>query len=266
MSSVSRAVSGVRVLRHPGEELTGATLERIRPSSFVQAGTTAHFAVSYEAALGAAGDALARWVLASCEADYSTVQGWFGGLVPTGLPFTCLITSGSFGAYHTTCADTTLHLAGFDATNGELVEMVNMAEVVEVFSADQGAGWDCGASNGEALSRVLATELHPNQLGGFATAAAWLASSRPNFVDVNDPTDQNAISTGCGVLFLNYLRHQLGFSWDAIVTNGRPTLAATYDTLTGGKHAAWADFSGLLALHFPPGSPVEVAGDNVFPL
>jgi hypothetical protein len=32
------------------------------------------------------------------------------------------------------------------------------------------------------LSRVLEAELYPAQLDGFATAAAWLDSDRPNFV------------------------------------------------------------------------------------
>jgi len=254
------------VLRHPGEEVTPQTVQRVQQAPFVLQGSTDHFVINYQADLGSPGAALAQAVLAACEADYSTVQGWFGGLTPGGLPFTCFIVKGSFGAFHSTCVDTQLHLAAFDETNGELVEMVNMAEVVEVFSAAQKAGWDCGASNGEGLSRVLATELHPSQLDGFATAAAWLRSPRPNFVEVNDPTDRNPVSIGCAALFLNYLHHQLGFAWAAIVTKGGPTLAATYATLTGGKQDGWQDFSSLLASHFPPGSPVNVTGDNVFPL
>jgi hypothetical protein len=257
----------VRVFCHPAEEITAEAVRRAQQGAgFVAAGSTDHFVVEYEPDLGTSGAALARAVLGSCEADYARVEAWFGGLVPSGLPFTCRIVQGSFGAFHSTCGATRLHLAAFDGTNGELVEMVSMAEVVEVFSADQHAGWDCGASNGEGLSRVLATELHPTQLDGFATAAAWLRSSRPNFVDANDPTDQNPVSTGCAVLFLNYLRSQLGFAWEEIVTKGKPTLAATYRALTGGKHDGWQAFSSLLAAHFPPGGAVDVTGDNVFPL
>jgi hypothetical protein len=255
------------VLRHPAEDITPETIHRARhATTFVKAGTTAHFAVEYQQSLGAGGASLAQAVLTAAEGDYSQMQAWFGGLVPSGLPFTCLIVKGSFGAFHATCQDTQLHLAAFDETNGELVEMVAMAELVEVFSADQSVGWDCGASNGEGLSRVLATELHPIQLDGFATAEVWLNANRPNFVDQNDPTDRNAVSTGCAVLFLNYLHYQLGHGWTEIVTNGQATLAATYASLTGGKHDGWQQFSNLLATHYPPGNPVSLTSDNVFPL
>ena len=87
-----------------------------------------------------------------CEADFSQLTEWFGGLVPQHLPFRVSIVRGSFGAFHDTCVDTHLHCAAFDGHNAELVEMLTMAEAVEVFSAAQNAGWDCGASNGEALS------------------------------------------------------------------------------------------------------------------
>jgi hypothetical protein len=258
----------VRILRHPLEDLTPETIAaaRHRPS-FTQAGTTQNFVVEYQTRLGAAGAGLADVVLKTCEADYATLQGWFSGLTPPALPCRSLIVRGRFGAFHSTCADTRLHLAAFGLDNGELVEMVNMAEVVEVFEAAQNQGWDCGASNGEGLSRVLATELHPSQLDGFTTAAAWLDQDpRPNFVDVTDNTDQNAVSTGCAVLFLNYLRYQLGYSWAAIVGAAGATLAQTYEVLTAGKTDGWSSFSSLLEASFPPGSPSGVTKDNVFPL
>ena len=256
----------IHVLRHPAEEVSVETIElAIRGALFVEAGATEHFVVTYLALLGERGEQLARGVLSMCESDFQQLRTWFGGLLPDGLPFHCLIVPGSFGAFHATCADTRLHLAAFDGNNAELVEMVNMAEVVEVFSAAQKVGWNCGASNGEGLSRVLSTELHPTQLDGFATAADWLYSRRPNFVDRNDPTDQNPISIGCAVLFLNYLHYQLGYSWQDIVDAGRPTLAESYLALTG-KSDGWRDFSSLLAAHYPPGTRADVTTDNVFPL
>jgi hypothetical protein len=256
----------VQILRHPAEELVSHTVQAHRRAKYTKRGSTPNFTVSYQTALGQSGATLAQAVLGACEADYSQMQRWFGNLVPPGLPFTCFIDKGSFGAYHMTCADTALHLAAFDGKSGELVEMVNMAEVVEVFSAAQAKGWDCGAGNGEGLSRVLATELHPTQLNGFTTASAWLDSNpRPNFVDNNDPTDRNAVSTGCSVLFLNYLHYQLGFSWHDIVAAGGVTLADTHATLTG-KSGGWSAFSALLEAHFPTGRTSGVTKDNVFPL
>jgi hypothetical protein len=257
----------VHVLRHPSEEITPEVVHRVRHTrTFVDAGATEHFVVRYEEHLGKKGEALASGVLEMCEADFMTVKGWFGGIVPNRLPFRCFVAHGQFGAFHATCADTELHLAAFDEKNVELVEMVNMAEVVEVFSAHQKAGWNCGASNGEGLSRVLAAELHPSQLDGFATAAAWLNSKRHNFIDRNEDTDLNPVSTGCAALFLNYLHHQLRYPWEAIVTHGQPTLSETYHALSRRSSDVWNDFSTLINMHFPPGERAKVTTDNVFPL
>jgi hypothetical protein len=254
------------VLRHPDEAVTAETIHRSHHGGvFVSAGTTEHFHVEYQRYLGYAGQQLARGVVGDCEADFSQLTEWFGGLVPQHLPFRVSIVRGSFGAFHDTCVDTHLHCAAFDGHNAELVEMLNMAEAVEVFSAAQNAGWDCGASNGEGLSRVLATALHPTQLDGFATAGDWLNSPRTNFVDHNDQTDRNPASTGCAVLFLNYLHHQLGHPWTTIVAHGRPTLAATYHALQN-SNDGWEQFSTLLAAHYPPGRYAHVTTDNVFPL
>jgi hypothetical protein len=56
-----------------------------------------------------------------------------------------------------------------------------VADLVEVFSASQGKEWNCGATNGEGLSRVLATALFPTQITGFASAPDWLAIERPTW-------------------------------------------------------------------------------------
>jgi hypothetical protein len=254
------------VLRHPREEVTAETIHRAHHSAaFVPAGTTEHFHVEYQSHLGYAGQVLAQGVLRECEADYAQLTEWFGGVVPGHLPFRVSIVRGSFGAFHDTCTDTHLRCSAFDGHNAELVEMLNMAEAVEVFSAAQNAGWNCGESNGEGLSRVLATALHPTQLDGFATAGDWLNSRRDNFVDHNEQTDLDPVSTGCAVLFLNYLHHQLGHSWATMVAHGRPTLAATYHALEN-KNDGWEQFSTLVAAHFPPGRHSHVATDNVFPL
>jgi len=254
----------VHVFRHPGETIVSATLDRVA-ALFGLAGATEHFEVEYQRHLGYVGQHLARGVLRDCEADFSQVTEWFSGLVPAHLPFRVSIVRGSFGAFHDSCADTHLRCAAFDGYNGELVEMLNMAEAVEVFSAAQSAGWDCGASNGEGLSRVLATELHPTQLDGFATAGDWLNSPRENFVDHNDPSDRNPQSTGCAVLFLNYLHYQLGYDWRSVVAHPGPTLAASYRALQN-RDDGWEEFSTLLARHYPPGRYARVTTDNVFPL
>jgi hypothetical protein len=88
-----------------------------------------------------------------------------------------------------------------------------------VFSAAQGLGWNCGDTNGEGLSRVLAEELYPGVLDAFHTADAWLDSSRPDYVSDGVGNDQDGLSNGCAVVFLYYLHYVLGITF--LDTNGR---------------------------------------------
>ncbi len=231
-------------------------------------GSTRNFNVYYDPSLGANGPTIADAVLASCELEYVTLQGYFDGITPSGLPFNIIIAAGIGGAYHYGCGGIDFYC---DADTSQIPDvnhtrLVVVAEEVEVFSNAQSRGWDCGASNGEGLSRVLATQLYPAELNGFATAATWLNTpGRPDYVTVNDPTDRNSVSTGCSVLFLNFLRHQLRFSWQEIVRAAAPTLAQTYTNLTG-RTDGLTRFKSLLQTYFPEGTPVSLASDNVFPL
>jgi hypothetical protein len=228
-------------------------------------GNTDNFEVYFKTALGISGRDLALGVLGSCEAEYVELQQIFG-ITASALPFQIYIDDGTFGAYHATCAATALHCAAFNGDNVDLVRMLVVAEEVEVFEADLANGWDCGATNGEGLSRVLSTEIYPAQLGNFATAASWLDSpDRPDYVSTNLPDDTDPVSNGCSVLFLNYLHYQLQFSWSDIVRSGGATLAETYQRLTG-QTDAFGPFSDLIAKHYPPGQPSGVVSDNVFPL
>lgn len=231
------------------------------------AGNTAHFQVYYETGF-ADGPTVAAGVLATVETDYAALSLWFGGLPLPTLPINVILAPGIGGAYHYGCAAVDLYC---DADHGpnpdvDLSRMLVVAEEVEVFEAAQGRGWNCGASNGEGLSRVLATERYPAQLNGFATAAAWLNSpNRPDWVSRTDPSDQHAVSTGCAVLFLNYLRYQLGYEWTPIIAAAGAALEATYNALTG-RTGGFAPFKALLDAHFPPGQPAGLATDNPFPL
>ncbi len=258
-------------VRLPFRGLFPASIAAQPPTGFdypaTLAGSTAHFQVYYETGF-ANGPAIAAGVLAMVETDYAALSQWFGGLPLPTLPLNVILVPGIGGAYHYGCAAVDLYC---DADNGpnpdvDLSRMLVVAEGVEVFEAAQGRGWNCGASNGEGLSRVLATERYPAQLNGFATAAAWLNSaSRPDWVSRTDPSDQHAVSTGCAVLFLNYLRYQLSYEWAPIIAAAGATLESTYNTLTG-RSGGFAPFKALLDAHFPPGQPAGLATDNPFPL
>ncbi|MGH9709378.1 MAG: hypothetical protein ACRD37_02385, partial [Candidatus Acidiferrales bacterium] len=229
-------------------------------------GSTQHFQVYFEAGF-ANGPAIAKGVLATCEKDYNALVQFFGGLVLPTFPMNIIIAPGIGGAYHYGCAAVDLYCDGdASATPGvDHTRYLVIAEEVEVFEAEQNKGWDCGASNGEGLSRVLATELYSTELNGFFTAASWLDSNRPDWVSQTDPTDRGAVSTGCAVLFLNYLRYQLNFSWAQIVQAGGSTLEQTYKSLAG-TSGGFVSFKALLDSHFPPGQPSGLTSDNPFPL
>jgi hypothetical protein len=176
---------------------------------------------------------------------------------------------GRGGAYHHSCLARDLYCDAQTTPiiNADVTNALIVAEAAEVFAAVQGEGWRCGRSNGEGLSRALASELYPKVLEtlGYSTARFWLNSRRPNLVRRALPTDTSVIANGCSVLFLNYLHAQLGFTWNQICQAGAPTLAGTYRKLTNNM-GAFADFAKLLEKKFPSGKAVDLETDNPFPI
>jgi len=239
-----------------------------------QEGTTEHFVVYYDPSLASDGKSCADGILSTCENDYAQTSVWFGGIDSPTLPVNVIIAAldpsgqGGGGAFHYGCSAVDLYcdLEHVPSLNIDYTRMLLVAELVEVFEAAQNIGWDCGASNGEGLSRVLATALYPAELNGYTTAAAWLDTpDRPDWVTQTNPTDQDPVSNGCAVLFLNYLNTQLGYGWDQIVQAGAPTLAETYTNLTGNPDG-WTPFREQLDTNFPLGIPSGVTTDNPYPL
>jgi hypothetical protein len=228
-------------------------------------GSTAHFRVKHRSDV-TTGAALGQAVLDTCEADYQKLAGWFGGITPGGLPFTVTIQNGSKGASHATCAATGLICDAFGGGDANLIRMLVVAEADEVFMSNFGHGWDCGASNGEALSRILSAEIYPGSQAGFWTGASWLDGGRPDFINSTEATDRNFVSIGCGTLFINYLRNQLGFSLNQIIAAGGATFRQTYKNLTRDNSDPFPVFAGLLQSKFPAGHSSGLANDNPWPL
>ncbi|HSS49596.1 MAG TPA: hypothetical protein VLX28_11690 [Thermoanaerobaculia bacterium] len=250
------------VLTLPGTAPRTAVVPLTAPAT--PAGSTPLFRFTFDPSLGANGQALATALAQTAEQDFAAMQRYFG-VTPGHLPFIVNIVPGGHGASHGGCTDTHIQVDAFSGTDSDLVRFVLVAEVAEVFMAAKGNGWDCGASNGEGLSRIMATEQYPLKLGGFASASTWLSHGRPDWVDQTEPTDGDFVSIGCAALFLNYLRYHLGYTWRQIVQAGGSTLAQTYKTLTG-RTDALARFSSLLERRFLQVPPPDIAGDNPFPL
>lgn len=225
------------------------------PAEQVGATPDGNVTVYYDPALGTAGATLARQILQDAPKSYGDCQTFFG---ISGKPINVVIAplsaahDGSGGAYHLGCNFSPGGDLYIDAAFGNPV-MTNglvVAELTESFMGAQNKGWDCGGSNGEALSRFLA-ELESGgpkgALAGFATGPDWQAAGRPNWIDATDPTDRHGDSTGCGVVYL-YWMVSLGKSPADIAKAGCPdgTLASNYAALIG-KNTAWQDFSAAVA-------------------
>jgi hypothetical protein len=152
----------------------------------------------------------------------------------------------------------------------EFPQRVFVAELVEILMGFTGYGWNAGYSNGEALSGVMGALLHPYgyyDTGQGPRVNQWLNGGRPDFVAKTDQTDQNFVTFGCGILFINYLVHQLGFDLKAVIRAGGDTLAETYHRLTGKPaSSAFDGFSKLIDAHADPKGKTFAAIDNIFPL
>lgn len=154
-------------------------------------------------------------------------------------------TDGTGGADHNAC----------DFTSGSNIEVCasfgNAARVSALFEAELSecamGGNLCGVSTGEALSRWCAAVVGNNALADFASAPAWAQAGMPDYVTRTDNTDQNEVSTGCGMAFLSWLQ-KLGYPLKriapAMVSLGTPgVLAQLYSDLTAdAASSAWPRF------------------------
>lgn len=151
------------------------------------------------------------------------------GVQPAGLSYTVYVEQGVGGAYHCGCQGSTF----FVDADANLGASFNAAEMVEVYEAEINNGWDCGLTNGEALSRALAVVLHPELAQDMReTIVGWWNHGAIDYISTNNEDDRNEDANGCGLFFLYYLHFGLQQDWPQIVRAGGDTLAATYATLT----------------------------------
>ena len=256
-----------RVFTLPGVVVPAAAIEahRHRHPAVVgqqKAGQTSNFIIFSDGT--PSGDAAAQAMLNRCEADFAAIQVWFGGLTPRNLPMYVYADPNAGGAYHMSCAGTDIHVLS-DPT---LAPGFLTAEVVEVFEAGINNGWDCGVTNGEALSRVLAFDRHPEIAADFnQTEQDWWSSGHQDYVNDNSAGDTDQIANGCGDLFLYYLRSQLIFDWNAICTTGGQTLGACYQALTTyDPQQGFNDFITALSTIDQGGTLALPPSGNPFPI
>jgi len=217
-------------------------------SQYVGTSPVATVTVYVDPSLGAPGLQNAKDLLADADRVVSANNAIFG--VP-GDPVSVIVfalggqTDGTGGADHDAC----------NYTNGGAIEVCasygNAARESALFEAELSecsmGGNLCGQNTGEALSRWCAAIVGNNALADFATAPTWAQQGMPDFVNKTDNTDQNAISTGCGMAFLSWLQ-SLGFPLNKIAPSmvklgTSATLAQLYAVLTSAPQSeAWPKF------------------------
>jgi hypothetical protein len=256
-----------RVFEPPGRPIDRAVLDRHRAKHVVTpgeklSGKTANFTIFSDGSPD--GDAAAAALLRAAEADLNAVQQWFPGVALPRLPFNVHTDPQAGGAYHFGCGGTEIYVQN----DPQLAPGYLVAEVVEVFEDTLNNGWDCGRTNGEALSRVLAFERYPPLAPDFApTEQDWWANGHPDFVNDNSSDDRNQIANGCGDLFLYYLHSQLSNGWADILKAGGASLGATYHALAGYDGGqGFADFIAGLSRIARGGALVLPPSGNPYPL
>ena len=240
----------------------------LEPSSISYIGTIGNVSVSYDTGLGPQGLALASEFLKISTGPYNAIQAVFGipgGPVQVIIETLLGVNDGHGGASHANCDFTTGGTLSLDATFAnqtvnplDLLVGLFVAELSECFMGPQRKGWDCGASNGEGLSRYCAEQATPpGTMDYFWTGPYWVSAGYPNWIDSTENTDRDHVSIGCAMLYLYYMRW-LGFTLPEIAQAGGSTLAANYKTLTG-KSSTYDDLRSAL-------SGLTVDSDNPFPL
>ena len=253
------------------------------------AGQTAHFIVRYDDSITTPALSVAHAVLAICEIDLFKL----GMYMPTtaGDPFipphptidvqivNDLLKGPAFAsAFNTGFSPGTQSIIRINPFAGPGVAISNdyagfvfVAEMAEILMNFY--GWDEASSQGEALSRVMAEVLHPASTSNFVNGWLQWPRPRPDWINHNElgsvglqpRGDLDPIAYGCGIIFIYFLRYQLGFTYDKICGAGGVTLADRYRLLTGATDDPAVRVNSLLDKHFGTGA-VNLIGNNPFPL
>jgi hypothetical protein len=266
--------------------------------ALVEAGQTRHFIVKFDDTIGVPSKTVAQNVLGLCEADYYRTTA----LIPShrglgGDPFIdnnrieVLIINDPSGIVYKPPgpgfggADNIAHNLGgpparirinpFSSAGVTITDdyagFVLVAELAELIMVWY--NWDAASSQGEGLSRVMAEELHPQSSSNWVNL--WL-NRRPREDDISknmgtEPNslfgrgDQNQLAYGCAMIFIYFLRYQLGYTYEQILLARGPLLSDRYKDLTGSGDDPADRVNKLLDDHLGTGA-INLPTNNPFPL
>ena len=186
------------------------------------------------------GQALCTAMAQTVETDYRILSSWFGGVQGRFLS-DLHAEPGNNGASHFDCGARDIHFDWMPTKSANWARMLSDSEIVEVFEANFNGDWqNCSNSTGEGLSRVLAECMYPGNVvkkSGKSPAATWLDGGACGLGAIQQGHRSGLSLDGVSVLFLNWLRYQLGFHWDDIVCAalniGDLTLERLYQVFEG---------------------------------
>jgi hypothetical protein len=256
--------------------------------ALVELNAKTHFILQYDDAVAGAA-ARAQAVLDTCEQDLARLAVYLpyhtGGADPYVDKHRIVVqvvdlVKNRGGAGNTTTGGSgvlgfhTIQIGAINPSGGQISDdfarFLFVAELAEVLMWVY--NWVFNDSHGEALSRVMAEEFYPAQAyveGEAPWVNAWMQTNPRDFtyVGVAESSDQNVLSYGLGVLYLNYLRSQLKHSLSDVLAAGGPQFINVYRNLTGQPGAdGITPFRDLLERFYPAGQPVTLLSNNPFPL
>ena len=250
-------------------------------------------------AVPASGLLLALGLLASCESDFSMMQGWFGGIdIPVQLPPAGVqisnagggaswVNSGQVGRAvglgtsiqlnPGTEATVTLlrYLLVSEVTDARTPAEQRMDSTPNTFGAgDEGVSARACRVPGDTVPDCDGSGEVPASGFGVATRSGSNNTPRADFIDVNNDDNQPDANTGCTALcFSAFSPVEADLASTPPIAAGSSTLEGVYQNLTG-KTGAFSAFSGLVNTYYPATSPCDPtnaniygpAGDNIFPV
>ncbi|XLP21945.1 hypothetical protein ACFMB7_26120 [Bacillus toyonensis] len=266
---------------------------------------TTHYIIGWDPNLSE-GTYLAKHVCQYVDEDFNVMQGWFPGVeLPqqkinvgiTSYPSESYCNAKTNGAcWQSLTGPVSIVVPDSNEVYDEIRYLL-AAEITEMFMQQQGRGWFGGnivnggneGTVGEGLSIFLAQQLaimrgldlsEPYDNYNHADYVnEWLASSRPiepqtlSFSDAQGPNGSQ-INLGFYLLFLYYLKDQLGYSINQIIAAAPPTsgpsagkIAAVYQNLTGNATAdPFPAFMQLINAYYPGTSTLPNGYYSPFPL
>lgn len=225
----------------------------------------------------------AQKLKADAETEFAQLRSWFKNTTGFGTGNRVVLqveqaSLASNNGYHTD-GTTKVVMNPFDNLGvsdlaDDAVMGLFIAEIIEVLMSCRNSQtgtttWIENHSDGEGLSRMAAGLFHPDgyyQVLGGPFVNGWLQSAnRNNWISQNESSDTDGDSFGCSLLFLYWLRSQLGFNMTDMITKAGSTLEATYKNLTGNS-GAYAAFTNFIKPFFPAGETATLKTDDPFPL